>query len=106
DEVLSAIRECIPLAPLHNPANLTGIEVALQAFPYCPHVAVFDTAFHQTMPAASYRYAIDRGVAEEHMIRRYGFHGTSHAYVSRRAAEFLGIPLEMSRIITLHLGNG
>ena len=106
DEVLSAIRECIPLAPLHNPANLTGIEVALQAFPYCPHVAVFDTAFHQSMPAASYRYAIDRGVAEEHMIRRYGFHGTSHAYVSRRAAEFLGIPLEMSRIITLHLGNG
>ena len=106
DEVLDAIRECIPLAPLHNPANLTGIEVALQAFPDCPHVAVFDTAFHQTMPPASYRYAIDREVAAAHRIRRYGFHGTSHAFVSRRAAEFLDIPLDTSRIITLHLGNG
>ena len=104
--VLAAIRDCIPLAPLHNPANLTGIEVALQAFPDCPHVAVFDTAFHQSMPPASYRYAIDRQVAAEHMIRRYGFHGTSHAYVSRRAAEFLGIPCATARIITLHLGNG
>ena len=106
DELLDAIRECIPLAPLHNPANLTGIEVALQAFPDCPHVAVFDTAFHQTMPPASYRYAIDREVAAAHRIRRYGFHGTSHAFVSRRAAEFLDIPLDTSRIITLHLGNG
>ncbi len=106
DEVIAAIRDCIPLAPLHNPANLLGIQVAMQAYPDVPHVAVFDTAFHQTMPEAAYRYAIDRATADEHRIRRYGFHGTSHAYVSRAAAEFLGLPLGQSRIITLHLGNG
>jgi acetate kinase len=105
-EVLEAIRDCIPLAPLHNPANLMGIEVAMQTYPDVPHVAVFDTAFHQTMPESAYRYAIDRRTADAHRIRRYGFHGTSHAYVSREAAGFLGIPLEDSRLITLHLGNG
>ncbi|MEZ5185582.1 MAG: acetate kinase [Candidatus Nanopelagicales bacterium] len=106
DEVLGAIRDCIPLAPLHNPANLLGIEVAMLAYPDVPHVAVFDTAFHQTMPESAYRYAIDARVAARHSIRKFGFHGTSHAYVSRRAAQVLGIPLEASKIITLHLGNG
>jgi acetate kinase len=104
--VLAAIADCVPLAPLHNPANLTGIEVAMHAYPDVPHVAVFDTAFHQSMPPAAYRYALNRGVADEQRIRRYGFHGTSHAYVSRTAAGFLGIPVQDSRIITLHLGNG
>jgi acetate kinase len=106
DAVLDAIRDCIPLAPLHNPANLLGIDVAMQAYPDVPHVAVFDTAFHQTMPESSYRYAIDRGTADEHRIRRYGFHGTSHAYVSRAAAAFLGRPVAQTNTITLHLGNG
>jgi acetate kinase len=106
DEVIAAIRDCIPLAPLHNPANLLGIEVAMQAYPDVPHVAVFDTAFHQSMPEAAWRYAIDRATADEHRIRRYGFHGTSHAFVSRAAAQFLGIPAAQARIITLHLGNG
>jgi acetate kinase len=106
EEVIAAIRDCIPLAPLHNPANLLGIEVAMQAYPDVPHVAVFDTAFHQTMPEAAYRYAIDRSVADEYRIRRYGFHGTSHAFVSRAAAQFLGVPVDTARIITLHLGNG
>lgn len=106
DDVIAAIRDCIPLAPLHNPANLLGIEVAMAAYPHCPHVAVFDTAFHQSMPEPAYRYALNRAVADAQRIRRYGFHGTSHAYVSRRAAEHLGLPLASSRIITLHLGNG
>ncbi len=106
DQVLAAIRECIPLAPLHNPANLLGIEVARQAFPDVPHVAVFDTAFHQTMPEAAYRYGLQRSLADARRIRRYGFHGTSHAYVSRTAVEVLGLPPERARIITLHLGNG
>ena len=106
DDVIAAIRDCIPLAPLHNPANLLGIEVAMQAYPDVPHVAVFDTAFHQSMPEAAYRYAIDRATADEHRIRRYGFHGTSHAFVSEAAAKFLGIPVSQARIITLHLGNG
>ena len=106
DAVIEAIRECIPLAPLHNPANLLGIEVAMQAYPDIPHVAVFDTAFHQTMPEASYRYAIDRGVADEHRIRRYGFHGTSHAFVGAAATEFLDLDPTKARVISLHLGNG
>jgi acetate kinase len=106
DAVLDAVRDCIPLAPLHNPANLVGIEVAMQAYPDVPHVAVFDTAFHQTMPESSYRYAIDRATADEHRIRRYGFHGTSHAYVSRAAAAFLGRAVTQTNTITLHLGNG
>ncbi|MGX5696662.1 acetate/propionate family kinase [Agromyces soli] len=100
------IDELSPLAPLHNPANLAGIEAAQRAFPDVPHVAVFDTAFHQTMPPAAYTYAIDRTVAAKHRIRRYGFHGTSHRYVSRAAAEFLGRPIEELRMIVLHLGNG
>ncbi|HQR80818.1 MAG TPA: acetate kinase [Actinomycetota bacterium] len=106
EDVLAAIRDCIPLAPLHNPANLLGIEVAMADYRHCPHVAVFDTAFHQSMPEPAYRYAINRSVADAHRIRRYGFHGTSHAYVSRRAVEHLGLPVADSRIITLHLGNG
>lgn len=105
-EVIAAIEQCVPLAPLHNPANLLGIEVAMQAYPDVPHVAVFDTAFHQTMPESSYRYALERGVADASRIRRYGFHGTSHAYVSRVATEFLGLDPQTARIITLHLGNG
>lgn len=106
DHVLAAIRECVPLAPLHNPANLVGIEAARQAYPHVPHVAVFDTAFHQTMPERSFRYALDRATADRHQVRRYGFHGTSHAYVSRTAGAFLDLDPATSRIITLHLGNG
>ncbi|MCD5347949.1 acetate/propionate family kinase [Agromyces sp. S2-1-8] len=106
DLVKINIDELSTLAPLHNPANLEGIEAAQRAFPDVPHVAVFDTAFHQTMPPAAYTYAIDRDVAAKHRIRRYGFHGTSHRYVSRAAAEFLGRPLEELRQIVLHLGNG
>lgn len=106
DAVIGTIRDCVPLAPLHNPANLLGIEVAMQTFPDVPHVAVFDTAFHQTMPEAAYRYAIDHSTADTHRIRRYGFHGTSHAYVSKQAASFLDLPPTDSRLITLHLGNG
>jgi acetate kinase len=100
------IDELSALAPLHNPANLAGIDAAQRAFPDVPHVAVFDTAFHQTMPPAAYTYAIDREVAAKHRIRRYGFHGTSHRYVSRATAEYLGRPLDELRMIVLHLGNG
>lgn len=100
------IDELSPLAPLHNPANLEGIEAAQRSFPDVPHVAVFDTAFHQTMPPAAFTYAIDRVVAAKHRVRRYGFHGTSHRYVSNGAAEFLGRPIEELRMIVLHLGNG
>jgi acetate kinase len=90
DEVIAVIRDMIPLAPLHNPANLEGIEVAIRLFPGVPQVAVFDTAFHQTMPPAAYRYALPENLYREHRVRRYGFHGSSHAYVSRRAAVLLG----------------
>ncbi len=100
------IDELSVLAPLHNPANLAGIVAAERAFPDVPHVAVFDTAFHQTMPPAAYTYAIDREIASRHRVRRYGFHGTSHRFVSRAAAEFLGRPVEELRMIVLHLGNG
>lgn len=100
------IDELSVLAPLHNPANLAGIVAAERAFPGVPHVAVFDTAFHQSMPPAAYTYAIDRALAEKHRVRRYGFHGTSHRYVSRAAAEFLERPVEELRMIVLHLGNG
>jgi acetate kinase len=100
------IDELSVLAPLHNPANLAGIVAAEHAFPSVPHVAVFDTAFHQTMPPAAYTYAIDAEVAAKHRVRRYGFHGTSHRYVSRAAAEFLGRPVEELKLIVLHLGNG
>lgn len=106
DAVLAAIKDLVPLAPLHNPANLAGIEVARAALPDVPQVAVFDTAFHHTLPEAAAIYAIDRDTAERYGIRRYGFHGTSHAYVSRRTAELLGRPYEQLNTITLHLGNG
>lgn len=94
------------LAPLHNPGALQGIKAARAGFPDVPHVAVFDTAFHQTMPAEAYTYAIDRSIAEKHRIRRYGFHGTSHKFVSEEAARFVGRPLGEIRQIVLHLGNG
>lgn len=94
------------LAPLHNPGAVQGIRAARAAFPDLTHVAVFDTAFHQTLPPAAYTYAIDRDLARKHRIRRYGFHGTSHMFVSRAAAEYVGRPLEELRQIVLHLGNG
>lgn len=104
--VIQAIREVVPLAPLHNPGHLAGIEAARAHFPGVPSVAVFDTAFHQTMPPSAYRYAIPEALYTEHRIRRYGFHGTSHHYVAKRAAELLGRPLDQCNLITLHLGNG
>ncbi|MFS0732133.1 acetate kinase [Microbacterium sp. 1P10UB] len=100
------IDELSVLAPLHNPANLAGIVAAQKAFPDVPHVAVFDTAFHQTLPAAAYTYAIDAEVAASHRIRRYGFHGTSHKFVSEEAAAFVGRPLAELRQLVFHLGNG
>jgi len=106
DEVERAIEACVPLAPLHNPANLAGIRAARAALPDVPHVAVFDTAFHARMPRRSRAYAIDQELADSAGIRRYGFHGTSHAYVARRAAEFLDVPLDQLRLISCHLGNG
>jgi acetate kinase len=106
DEVVAAVRELIPLAPLHNPANLAGIEVARKLLPGVPQVAVFDTAFHRTLPDEAATYAIDTDLARAHGVHRYGFHGTSHAYVSRRTAALLGRPLETVNTITLHLGNG
>jgi acetate kinase len=106
DAVVAAIEAVNPLAPLHNPANLAGIQVARRLFPQVPSVAVFDTAFHQTMPRTAYRYALPEYLYREHRIRRYGFHGTSHHYVAKRAAVLLGRPLEACNLITLHLGNG
>ena len=105
-EVIERIRAQIPLAPLHNPANLLGIEVAVDLQPDLPQVAVFDTAFHRTLPPHAYRYAIPGEVYHDHGVRRYGFHGTSHAFVANEAAEHLGRPLEELNMITLHLGNG
>ena len=105
-EVETAINQCVPLAPLHNPYNLGGIRACRQALPNAAHVAVFDTAFHQTMPDYAYMYALPRSLHEQYGIRRYGFHGTSHEYVSTRAAEILGCPLTSLRLITCHLGNG
>ena len=105
-EVEEQIDELSALAPLHNPANLQGIRAARKALPHVPHVAVFDTAFHQTLPAAAYTYAIDAELAEKHRVRRYGFHGTSHKYVSEQAAIFLDRPLSELKTIVLHLGNG
>jgi acetate kinase len=105
-EVIAAIQACVPLAPLHNPANLLGIEGAQAAFPDLPHVAVFDTAFHQTMPAHAYRYALPEAWYSQHGVRRYGFHGTSHAYVTRKATEMLGRDFGLSCFISAHLGNG
>lgn len=106
DLVRINIDELSGLAPLHNPANLAGIIAAQKAFPAVSHVAVFDTAFHQTMPPESYTYAIDAALAEKYRVRRYGFHGTSHRFVSHAAAEFVGRPVEDLRQIVLHLGNG
>src|SRR4051812_16462758 len=106
DAVLAEIERLIPVAPLHNPANLTGIRTATALRPDLPQVAVFDTAFHTTMPEAAARYAIDVGTADAHRVRRYGFHGTSHAYVSRATAELLGKSPEDVNVIVLHLGNG
>lgn len=106
DEVVAGIEAVSALAPLHNPANLAGIRAARLAMPDVPHVAVFDTAFHQSMPAAASTYAIDRVVAAEHGLRRYGFHGTSHQFVAGRAAALLDRPLESLKLIVLHLGNG
>jgi acetate kinase len=106
DAVLAEIERLIPVAPLHNPANLTGIRTARALRPDLPQVAVFDTAFHTTMPESAARYAIDVQVADRHRIRRYGFHGTSHAYVSRATAELLGKAPEDVNVIVLHLGNG
>lgn len=106
DAVLAGIRDLTPLAPLHNPANATGIEVARELWPDLPQVAVFDTAFHATLPDHAYRYAVPEEWYTDHDVRRYGFHGTSHAYVVRRASETLGRHAGELRLITLHLGNG
>jgi acetate kinase len=103
---LDAIRAMIPFAPLHNPGNLQGIEVALATCPGVPQVAVFDTAFHQTMPPRAFRYALPRSLYDDHRVRRYGFHGTSHAHVARRAADLLRKPPAALNLITFHLGNG
>jgi acetate kinase len=104
--VIETIESLVPLAPLHNPANLLGIEVARQQAPHVPQVAVFDTAFHQSIPEPAFRYAIPQDLYEAHHIRRYGFHGTSHYYVAKQAAGILRRPLKALRLISLHLGNG
>lgn len=106
DEVLGMVRDLIPLAPLHNPANIDGIEVARTLLPTIPHVAVFDTGFFHSLPPAAALYAINNEVAAQHGIRRYGFHGTSHEYVSQQVPELLGKPAQEINQITLHLGNG
>ena len=106
DEVMAAIEECNPLAPLHNPANIIGIKACQALMPGTPMVAVFDTAFHQTMPAAAYMYALPYEYYEKDKVRRYGFHGTSHKYVTQRAAAMLGKPIESLKLISCHLGNG
>ena len=106
ETVIAAIEELIPLAPLHNPANLMGIRVAMEHVAQIPQVAVFDTAFHQSIPEHAYLYALPYTLYEKQKVRRYGFHGTSHSYVARQAALYLNRPLEELNIITLHLGNG
>jgi acetate kinase len=105
-EVIDRIRECIPLGPLHNPPNLLGIQIAQELFPHLPQVAVFDTAFHQTMPPRAYLYAVPYEWFEKHEVRRYGFHGTSHRYVSQQAVRQLGLDPDDHAIVTAHLGNG
>jgi acetate kinase len=105
-KVIDTIRRLSPLAPLHNPANLTGIEVAMQNAPDVPQVAVFDTAFHQSIPVHAFRYAIPQDLYEAHHVRRYGFHGTSHYYVTKQAATLMDRPLNSLNLISLHLGNG
>ena len=106
EEVIKALEECVELAPLHNPPNLLGIEACKQLMPETPMVGVFDTAFHQTMPAESYIYAIPYEYYQKHGIRRYGFHGTSHKYVAERAADMMGVDMHDLKLITCHLGNG
>lgn len=106
EEVIDMLNECIELAPLHNPPNLKGIYAIQELLPDTPQVSVFDTAFHQTMPDYAYMYGIPYSLYEKYGIRRYGFHGTSHRYVSKRACEFLNVPYEEQRIITAHIGNG
>ena len=106
EEVIRAIEENSDLAPLHNPPNIMGIRAAMKLLPNVPQVAVFDTAFHQTIPEKAFLYAIPYSYYKKYRIRRYGFHGTSHRYVSRRAAEILGVPYEKLKMITCHLGNG
>jgi acetate kinase len=106
DEVLAAIRENIPLAPLHNPPNLAGIEIAGRLFPGVPQVAVFDTAFHLTLPREAFLYGIPLRLYEQEKVRKYGFHGISHSYVSEKAAAFLGLTPGETNLVTLHLGNG
>jgi len=106
DEVKDMIRQCYDLAPLHNPANMTGIEAITALMPQVPQVGVFDTAFHQTMPAKAFMYALPYKYYKEDGVRRYGFHGTSHRYVSQRVCEFLGVDITKQRIITCHVGNG
>jgi acetate kinase len=106
DELIAEVTELVPLAPLHNPANLEGLEVARRIFPDVPQVAVFDTAFHQTLPAHAYTYAVPLAWRDDHRIRRYGFHGTSHSFVSHEAARMLGKPVDELNAVVLHLGNG
>ena len=105
-EVIETLRELSPLAPLHNPAGILGIEAAKKVFGDIPNVAVFDTAFHSTMPPKAFMYAIPYEYYEKYGVRRYGFHGTSHKYVSHRAAEYLEEPIDRLKLITCHLGNG
>ena len=106
EDVIKALEDCTELAPLHNPANLYGIEACRKLMPDTPMVGVFDTAFHQTMPAKAYLYAVPYELYEKYGVRRYGFHGTSHRYVSARALEFLGMKAEGTKVVTAHIGNG
>ncbi len=106
DEVIEKIKECYDVAPLHNPVNMAGIDAITELMPGVPQVAVFDTAFHQTMPAEAYMYALPFELYTKYSVRRFGFHGTSHRYVARRVCDFLGVPYENQRIITCHIGNG
>ena len=106
DEMIKAVEECNDLAPLHNPANLIGIRVCSELMPNVPQVGVFDTAFHQTMPAKAYLYGLPIEYYKNYKVRRYGFHGTSHSFVSERAVEFLGLDKDNSKVIVCHLGNG
>ena len=106
DDVIAKIKECYGIAPLHNPANMIGIEAITALMPNVPQVGVFDTAFHQTMPAKSYMYALPYKFYKEDGVRRYGFHGTSHRYVSQRVCQFLGVDIKQQRIVTCHVGNG
>ena len=106
DEMIKAVEECNDLAPLHNPANLIGIRVCAELMPGVPQVGVFDTAFHQTMPAKAYLYGLPLDFYKKYKVRRYGFHGTSHSFVSKRAVDFLGLDKDNSKVIVCHLGNG